>query len=77
MMFVFYRDRVVVHRNFTAGSPLEIAFWLFGLGVFASIYHPVGLALIAKGEKWDWTSRLMVSGVIWGWFCGVHHRFND
>lgn len=35
----------------TAQSPLEIACWLFLLGVFASIYHPVGLALIAKGDR--------------------------
>ena len=35
----------------TAQSPLEIAAWLFALGIFASIYHPVGLALIAKGDR--------------------------
>ena len=52
MMFVFFIGIGLSSiGTSTAGSPLEIAFWLFGLGVFASIYHPVGLALIAKGEK--------------------------
>ena len=31
----------------TAQSPLEIAIWLFAVGIFASIYHPKG----AKGFK--------------------------
>ena len=35
----------------TAQSPTQIAIWLFTVGLFASIYHPVGLALIAKGDK--------------------------
>ena len=35
----------------SAQSPIGIAVWLFILGVFASIYHPVGLALIAKGGE--------------------------
>ena len=52
MMFVFFIGIGLSSiGTSSAGSPLEIAFWLFGLGVFASIYHPVGLALIAKGEK--------------------------
>ena len=50
----------------TAQSPLEIAIWLFAVGIFASIYHPVGLALIAKGGKnMGMISLLMVYGVIW------------
>ena len=28
----------------TAQTPTQIAIWLFTVGLFASIYHPVGLA---------------------------------
>jgi len=48
----------------TAQSPLEIAIWLFAVGIFASIYHPVGLALIAKGGK-NMGMDIAVNGV-WG-----------
>ena len=34
-----------------AGSPLEIAAGLFAIGVFAAIYHPVGLAMVVHGRK--------------------------
>ena len=34
-----------------AGSPLEIALGLFAVGVFAAIYHPVGLAMVVHGRK--------------------------
>ena len=34
-----------------AGSPLEIATGLFAIGVFAAIYHPVGLAMVVHGRK--------------------------
>ncbi len=33
-----------------ADSPLQIAFGLFAIGVFAAIYHPVGLALVVQGR---------------------------
>ena len=33
-----------------ANSPLQIAFGLFAIGVFAAIYHPVGLALVVQGR---------------------------
>ena len=33
----------------TAQSPVQIAVGLFVVGVFAAIYHPVGLAMIARG----------------------------
>jgi MFS family permease len=33
-----------------ADSPLQIAFGLFAIGVFAAIYHPVGLALVVEGR---------------------------
>lgn len=47
-----------------ARSPLEIAIGLFVIGVFAAIYHPVGLALVV--ERWRNTGmRIAVNGV-WG-----------
>ncbi len=47
-----------------ARSPLEIGFALFVLGIFAAIYHPVGLAIVT--ERWKNTGmRLAVNGV-WG-----------
>jgi MFS family permease len=47
-----------------ARSPLEIAIGLFIIGVFAAIYHPVGLAIVV--EKWKNTGmRIAVNGV-WG-----------
>ena len=33
-----------------AGSPLEIALGLTAIGLFAAIYHPVGLALVIQGR---------------------------
>jgi MFS family permease len=47
-----------------ARSPLEIAAGLFVVGMFAAIYHPVGLAIVV--QKWKNTGmRLAVNGV-WG-----------
>ena len=47
-----------------AGSPLEIGAGLFLIGVFAAIYHPVGLAIVTM--KWrDTGMRIAVNGV-WG-----------
>ncbi|MEK9661766.1 MAG: MFS transporter, partial [Alphaproteobacteria bacterium] len=34
----------------TASTPVEIAVGLTLVGVFASIYHPVGIALIIEGH---------------------------
>lgn len=34
-----------------ASNPLQIAFSLFLLGIFAAIYHPVGLAMVVHGRK--------------------------
>ena len=33
-----------------ADTPVQIAFGLFGIGVFAAIYHPVGLAMVVHGR---------------------------
>ncbi len=47
-----------------AQSPLQIGIGLFVIGVFAAIYHPVGLAIVV--ERWKNTGmRLAVNGV-WG-----------
>jgi MFS family permease len=47
-----------------ARTPFEIALGLFILGMFAAIYHPVGLAIVV--EKWKNTGmRIAVNGV-WG-----------
>lgn len=44
--------------------PLQIGIGLFGMGVFAAIYHPVGLAIVTM--KWRNTGmRIAVNGV-WG-----------
>ena len=46
----------------SARSPLEIGVALFVLGIFAAIYHPVGLAIVTS--KWRRTGmRLAVNGV--------------
>ena len=34
-----------------ADSPTEIAVGLFAMGVFAAIYHPVGLAMVVHGRR--------------------------
>jgi MFS family permease len=47
-----------------ASTPFELGFGLFVIGVFAAIYHPVGLAIVV--EKWRNTGmRIAVNGV-WG-----------
>ncbi len=47
-----------------AASPLQIGLGLFVIGVFAAIYHPVGLAIVTM--KWRNTGmRIAVNGV-WG-----------
>jgi len=34
-----------------AQSPLEISFGLFAIGIFAAIYHPVGLSMVVQGRE--------------------------
>ncbi len=47
-----------------ANSPLQMGVALFVVGIFAAIYHPVGLAIVT--ERWKNTGmRLAVNGV-WG-----------
>jgi len=48
----------------TAQTPEQIAIGLFVVGVFAAIYHPVGLAMIARGGQ-SMGMDIAVNGV-WG-----------
>jgi MFS family permease len=52
MMFVFYIG-IGLSSIFTAlsVSPQQIGIGLFTIGIFAAIYHPVGLALVVQGRK--------------------------
>jgi len=47
-----------------ANSPLQIAVGLFFVGVFASIYHPVGIALVLEGH--EKTGLRVASNGVWG-----------
>jgi len=47
-----------------ASSPLGIATGLFFLGMFAAIYHPVGLALLVQGRTR--TGMLIAVNGVWG-----------
>ena len=50
-----------------ADSPAEIALGLFAIGVFAAIYHPVGLAMVVTdGRRPASRSRSTVSSATWG-----------
>ena len=47
-----------------ANSPTQIALGLFAIGMFGAIYHPVGLAMIARGGK-SMGLDIAINGV-WG-----------
>ena len=47
-----------------AQTPVQIALGLFVVGIFAAIYHPVGLAMIARGGQ-SMGMEIAVNGV-WG-----------
>ena len=47
-----------------ATSPLQIGICLFVLGVFAAIYHPVGLAIVTM--KWRDTGMRIAANGVWG-----------
>lgn len=46
-----------------ANTPLQIGLGLFLIGVFASIYHPVGIAMVVDGPPESVGRRLGVNGV--------------
>lgn len=65
MMAVFFVG-IGVASIFTAlaQTPLQVGIGLFAIGIFGSIYHPVGLAIVTA--KWKNTGmRIAVNGV-WG-----------
>ncbi len=47
-----------------ATSPLQIGIGLFIIGVFAAIYHPVGLAIVTM--KWRNTGMRIAANGVWG-----------
>ena len=49
-----------------AQSPLQIGFGLFVVGVFAAIYHPVGLALVVEGRAK--AGMAIAANGVWGNF---------
>lgn len=49
-----------------AQTPLQVGIGLFVVGVFAAIYHPVGLAIVT--QKWKNTGMRLATNGIWGNF---------
>ena len=47
-----------------AQSPFQIGFGLFVVGMFAAIYHPVGLAIVTM--KWRNTGMRIAANGVWG-----------
>lgn len=47
-----------------AQTPLQIGFGLFIIGMFAAIYHPVGLAIVTA--KWKNTGMRIAMNGVWG-----------
>jgi MFS family permease len=47
-----------------ATSPLQIGAGLFVIGMFAAIYHPVGLAIVT--QKWKNTGMRIAANGVWG-----------
>lgn len=49
-----------------AQSPLQIGIALFALGVFAAIYHPVGIPLVIEGASAGKTGMPIAINGVWG-----------
>jgi MFS family permease len=64
MMVFFIGVGLAAIATSMAHNPIEIAVGLFVVGVFAAIYHPVGLAMVARGTK-NMGMDIAVNGV-WG-----------
>ena len=45
-------------------TPLQVGFGLFVIGMFAAIYHPVGLAIVTM--KWRSTGMRIAANGVWG-----------
>src|SRR5262249_1101858 len=47
-----------------AQTPLQIGIGLFVIGMFAAIYHPVGLAIVT--QRWKNTGMRLAGNGVWG-----------
>jgi MFS family permease len=67
MMFVFFVG-IGLASIITglAKTPLQIGIGLFVVGIFAAIYHPVGLAIVTM--KWRNTGMRIAANGVWGNF---------
>ncbi|MCP4070437.1 MAG: MFS transporter [Hyphomicrobiales bacterium] len=67
MIFVFFTGigLASIATGF-ARSPLQIGTGLFVIGMFAAIYHPVGLAIVTM--KWRNTGMRIAANGVWGNF---------
>ncbi len=65
MMCIFFIG-IGIAAIFTsfATSPLEVGLGLFLIGMFAAIYHPVGLAIVTM--KWRDTGMRIAANGVWG-----------
>jgi len=65
MMVVFFvGSGVAAIATGFAQTPLQIGAGLFAVGVFAAIYHPVGLAILTA--KWRNTGMRLAMNGVWG-----------
>jgi MFS family permease len=65
MMVVFFiGSGIAAMATGLAETPLQIGVGLFGIGVFAAIYHPVGLAILT--QKWRNTGMRLAMNGVWG-----------
>lgn len=65
MMVVFFIGIGVVSiLTGLATTPLQISLGLFVIGIFAAIYHPVGLAIVTI--KWRNTGKRLAANGVWG-----------
>ncbi len=65
MMVVFFIGigTMAIATSF-AQTPFQIGLGLFSIGVFAAIYHPVGLAIVTM--KWRNTGMRIAANGVWG-----------
>ncbi len=65
MMVVFFVGiGICAIATSQAQSPIQIGVGLFVLGMFAAIYHPVGLAIVSM--KWKNTGLRIAANGVWG-----------
>ncbi len=67
MMFIFFVG-IGISSIITgfAQTPFQIGMGLFAVGIFAAIYHPVGLAIVTM--KWRNTGMRIAANGVWGNF---------